>query len=193
MLSRLPLSNTAAISNSFHIIHSLCEMQINHLPVNAEKVRHETMQDPELKIVVESLENNSWELNKSKISPPFYSRRNELSLENGIILWGLRVVLPSNLRKQIIDELHYQHPGIVRMKSLARVHVWYPNIDKDIEMRVQGCTQCVKVANEPPKAQSHPWAWPSGPMDRIHLDFFGPFMGKCILLWSIALANGVKW
>ena len=36
---------------------------------------------------------------------PYYNKREELSLENGIILWGLRVVLPVKYQVQIMKEL----------------------------------------------------------------------------------------
>ena len=42
--------------------------------------------------------------------------------------------------------------------------------------------QCKKVENNPTKVMHHPWAWPSKPMDRIHLDFFGPYYGKNYLI-----------
>ena len=49
----------------------------------------------------------------------------------------VRVVVPTNIKKLVLAELHKQHPGIVRMKSLARLHVWYPNVDKDVESLVK--------------------------------------------------------
>ena len=84
-------------------------------------------------------------------------------------MWGLRLIVPSNLRNNILEILYQQHPGIVRMKSLSRMYVWYPNIDRDITDLVLCCPHCKKVENEPHK-NKHPWVWPGSPMDRIHLD-----------------------
>ena len=36
-------------------------------------------------------------------------------------MWGLRVIIPESLRGRILDELHNKHPGISRMKGLARI------------------------------------------------------------------------
>ena len=58
------------------------------------------------------------------------------------------------------------------MKSIARMHVWYPGIDADIETVVKECDACLKVANEMPKSVTHPWSWPVKAMDRVHVDFF---------------------
>ena len=113
----------------------------------------------------------------------FFNKRYELTLENGIILWNLRVIVPKTLENKILSELHHQHPGIVRMKSLSRIHVWFPGIDNRIEQLVKSCSDCAKVANCSPKTKPHPWDWPANPMDRVHLDFFGPFYGSnCLIM-----------
>ena len=36
------------------------------------------------------------------------------------------------------------------MKSLARLHVWWPNLDKDIATIVQRCNDCQRSQNKPP-------------------------------------------
>lgn len=56
--------------------------------------------------------------------PTFYSRKNDLSLLNGCILWGSRVIVPKREEGAMLEELHVVHPGIRRMKSLTRKYVW---------------------------------------------------------------------
>ena len=72
----------------------------------------------------------------------------------------------------MLKELHQSHPGISRMKSLSRVHTWFPNIDHEIDNIVKSCQSCEKVSNESNKSQPHPWDWPTHPMDRVHIDYF---------------------
>ena len=90
----------------------------------------------------------------------------------------------------MIRELHGGHPGISKMKSLARMYVWWPGIDDDIEKAVRQCRECQEVQSAPPKAPLNPWKWPSRPWARLHLDFAGPFEGKMIL---IAIDAHSKW
>ena len=110
MLSRLPLPDTCPPSN----FNMLYVSQINQIPIDASSIREETQKDAELKAVLQCLESNSWDA--SKVHKAYYMRREELSLEDGVILWGLRVVILKVLQERILTELHYQHPGIVRMK-----------------------------------------------------------------------------
>ena len=99
-------------------------------------------------------------------------KRDDLSLQVGIILCGLRVVPPYEFREGILAELHMHHPGTVRMKGLSRIHVWYPIIDRDIENTVNSCHECNVNKNKPAKTMIHPWDWLTRPFDRVHVDFF---------------------
>ena len=78
-------------------------------------------------------------------------------------MWGSRVVIPPSLRKTILAELHESHPGVARMKSIARSHLWWPKLDADIEETVRCCNQCVKTRSAPPTAPLHPWTFPNRP------------------------------
>jgi len=73
---------------------------------------------------------------------PYWTRRLELAVEDGCLLWDNRVVVPPPSRNDILQELHEAHPGVVRMKLLARSYVWWPSINQDIENTVRQCQQC---------------------------------------------------
>ena len=105
-------------------------------------------------------------------------------------MWGNRVVIPSKLRSRIKEELHRSHPGMSRMKALARSYLWWLGLDKELERCAQECLSCQAVRNSPAAAPLHPWLWPSRPWKRIHVDFAGPFMGKMFL---IAVDAHSKW
>ena len=65
---------------------------------------------------------------------------------NGCLLWGLQVIVSSQCHKPILQLLH-EHK-ITSMKSLARLHVWWPSLDSDIE---SSCVNCAESAKEPTK------------------------------------------
>jgi len=86
-----------------------------------------------------------------------YVRRHELSIEQGCLIQGLRVIIPPNLREPILKELHWSHPGVARMKSMAWSHGWWPRLDADLERITHACQQCSKTQNAPPAAPLCPW------------------------------------
>ena len=83
------------------------------------------------------------------------------------------------------------HPGICRMKALARNYVWWPNIDKDIESKIL-CDSCQIHRHDPAKEPLHPWEYPSRPWSRIHLDYAGPFLGKMFLIMVDAYSKWIE-
>ena len=62
-------------------------MQTNFLPVTAEHIQDTTQKDKVLKLVLEYCQSGQWPdlVNIGKELLPYYDRRVELSLENGII------------------------------------------------------------------------------------------------------------
>jgi len=85
---------------------------------------------------------------------------------------------PSKVRDRVVEELHETHPGICRMKLLARSHVWWSKMDADLEKRDRQCVICQVSRNFPPEDSLHPWELPPKPCIRLHLNFAGPFVGK---------------
>ena len=98
---------------------------IEELPVNATMIKEATRKDTVLSRV-KDLILNGWPacLNDSITDlQPYVLRRTELSSENNCILWGVRVVIPSKYQDYVLQELHKSHPGICRMKALARSYI----------------------------------------------------------------------
>ena len=79
-------------------------------------------------------------MNQQRELQPFFNRRHELTVIDGCILWGGRIVVPHPGRPTVLKELHDTHVGISKMKSLAGSYVWWPSLDGDIERIVRLCT-----------------------------------------------------
>ena len=87
---------------------------------------------------------------------PYVRRKSELSVDEGCMLWGSRVVVPEKGKERVIDMLHEAHPGIWHMTSLARCYVWWPGIDRDLELCVKSCDPCQQSQKSPPITPLHP-------------------------------------
>ena len=154
---------------------------LNSLPVTAAQIKQGTDRDPVLS-KVHTLLLTGWKDITGDHMKPFQQRQNELSVQDGCVLWGTRVVVPPQLREKVLQKLHEGHPGASRMKSLARSFVWWPGMDKNIEDRVKACEPCQRSRYLPAAAPLQPWEWPQRPWARVHIDYAGPFMGRMFLI-----------
>ena len=68
------------------------------------------------------------------------------------------------------------------MKVLARQYFRWPNLDNDLETYFKNCAICNKWASNPNKAELIPYDQSREVLERIHLDYLGPFNGKFYLV-----------
>ena len=50
---------------------------------------------------------------------PFYRTEDELTIQDGCLMLGLRVLIPPKHQTQVLDELFDGHLGVVKMKALT--------------------------------------------------------------------------
>lgn len=123
-----------------------------------------------------------WPKMKSPELIPYTQRQEELSTQEGCILWGGCAVVPPPGRNALLQQLHQAHPGITRMKALPRSYMWWPNMDAEVEALVKSCVSCQESRSSPPVAPLHPWEIPDKPWRRIHIDYAGPWLGRMFLI-----------
>ena len=166
-LSRLPLGaqeqDVAPSTNRVHM------MKLVDAPMTVAAVRSETRRDPILSRVYDYIMKGWSSYASIETLKPYFSKREELTCEDGAILWGSRVIIPSKLRLKVLQQLHQTHIGIVRMKALARSYVWWPDLDMEIERTCKACGTCMLDQNNPSRAP-------------IHIDYAGPFLGHMFLI-----------
>ena len=102
---------------------------------------------------------------------PYHIRRDELSVDQNCVLWGLRVVIPERHQSASLQQLHEDHFGIVGTKAIARNYFWFPGIDKSIKDMITACPTCQTEQHDPVKSPLMPWKYPSQPWSRVHADF----------------------
>lgn len=162
----------------------------NCLHLNFKDIARETRRDPILSKLSDAIQKGM----VSKLSCDKYnSFRNkelELTVEYDCVLWGYRTVVPEKLRKQIIDQLHTSHLGIVKTKALARSYVWWPGLDRDIEIMVRNCGPCQELQSSPEKSALIPWKPTDSVWSRIHVDFAGPINNYYML---VVIDSFSKW
>ncbi|XP_063839146.1 uncharacterized protein K02A2.6-like [Ostrinia nubilalis] len=118
----------------------------------------------------------------NEIEKIYFNKKDYLYIDQGCLVWGYRIVVPKSLRNCIMKEIHDGHPGIVKMKQIARNYVWWENIDRDLEEVARECLPCRELRPAPPAAPLHSWPWPAEPWARLHVDFLGPFNNNYYLI-----------
>ena len=76
------------------------------------------------------------------VIPPKPRDNVTLSLVNGT---GARILIPPQLRPEILETLHAAHQGVGGMRERAKTGVYWPGITKDIKSLCANCNVCNKV------------------------------------------------
>ena len=116
----------------------------------AAQIAKASQWDKTLSTVITAVRHDRWPSKQDEPLLPYYNRRNDLTVIDGCLLWGSRVVIPTVFRAQLLDKLHSNHVGVCHMKALARSYVWWPQLDSVIESLAKKCQQCSLIASAPP-------------------------------------------
>lgn len=69
----------------------------------------------------------------------FWNFRDELSVENDLIMKGSRIVIPHDLRTGLLNRLHVGHTGVEKTLRQARDILFWPGLTKDITDLILNC------------------------------------------------------
>ena len=91
-----------------------------------------------------------WLKKRSSLAPnlqPYWNYRDELTIEDGILMKGQKIIIPTSLKQQYIDKIHAGHTGIGSCLKKAWEFIFWVNYSKDIQRSrkvqfVSGATKC---------------------------------------------------
>ena len=173
-LSRAPLQSTET-GDIMSQAESFVGAVLVTLPASdrrLEEIRAELQNDYVLKTVMHH-RLNQWpdKRNISKTLKPYYNERSFLSVNDGLLLKGSRIVIPATFRNDILRHLHDGHQGMSKTRENAANSVWWPGLCTDIDKMVQTCKECAKSRRERVEPMQGtpfpPRAW-----SRVATDFF---------------------
>ena len=102
----------------------------------------------------------------------FWTYQDELSILNGLVLKGVRIVIPEQCRAKVLEKLHEGHFGIDWTKLRARDTVYWPEINKDIEALIRTCEICQEHGRRNNKDLVLAREIPFAPWTLIEMDVF---------------------
>ena len=87
---------------------------------------------------------------------------------------GTRIVVPQNLRSELLHLAHEGHHGIMKMKTQLRTKFWWPEIEFDAEKVCRSGLECQVVGEFRPPEPMQEIEPPSGPWQDVAIDVLGP-------------------
>lgn len=97
---------------------------------------------------------------------------NDLILDDDLIFLNDRIIVPTSLRIEVLNQLHQSHLDIEKNKRRARSLVYWPGINSDIENKITTCIFCQKFRNANVKNEMISHEIPTLPFQKIGMDIF---------------------
>ena len=72
----------------------------------------------------------------------YWNYRDTLSIENGFLTCGSRIIVPQEMRAEMLQYIHKGHQGKERCLLRARNTVFWPKITYDIQELIERCIIC---------------------------------------------------
>jgi len=172
-LSRLDPVDGPEIKGLDVLVHEL-RQEVNASPQKIDLIRQETEKDSELQCLAQTVLSGWPELRKDCPEPviPYWNYRDEISVMNGVLMKGMRIIIPKSLHKEVLSQIHFAHLGIEKCKLRAHDSVFWPNISKDIDDLVSNCHVCQEQLPANRKEPMKPFEVPPGPWHTVGSDIF---------------------
>ena len=146
-----------------------------------EEVREASKDDDDICSLIKSIHPDR--LDKITKGTDFHGIRHALNVDDGLLLYGTRLIIPKGMRRDILTRLHGSHQGIDHTLKRARQCVYWPGITSDITNTVRSCRKCQERL---PSQQAEPLALDtvlSRPFESVSSDLF-QYVGKYYLAYS---------
>ncbi|UYV82964.1 K02A2.6-like [Cordylochernes scorpioides] len=171
-LSRDPLKDevdTSYLEGQTESVHML-------LVTTDEKIKRlqkETHGDHTLIQLIEYAK-NGWPKYKTKVcdeAKPYWQFQDEIHVSDGIVYKVNCIMVPSTLRKEILQVVHSSHQGIAASKEKARSAFYWKGMITQVENEVEKCRTCQEYSRKNPEESRIAHEIPEFPWEKIAVDF----------------------
>ena len=113
-----------------------------------QQLRLATQADDELAILKHTIM-QGWPKTIKQVPPElqtYWTFREELTIEDSLILKGTRIVILSKQCQAILKQIHKGHLGLNKCKLRAKETVYWPGLNTELEDLVLNCELCLKYS-----------------------------------------------
>lgn len=139
-----------------------------------QEIKNETRIDPVLQCLRDVV-HEGWPNTIKEIPTDireYWDYRDEISVYDGLLLKGERIIIPTNLRQNMLTQLHYGHLGMRKTSLRAKSTIFWPKINKEIETICQSCGICEKYQKSQTKETLLQHEIPTEAWDTLGTDLF---------------------
>ena len=113
-----------------------------------DRMQNESDKDQDFKELMQLIEKGP--TTKVDLKDPKFAEYRRYSdglyIQDNVLMFRDRIVVPPSLRSEILDALHAANQGVSSMSSLARTAVFWPRFSADVEKKRQECRTCHREA-----------------------------------------------
>ena len=111
-----------------------------------------------------------WPTTVDQESQPYFRFLNELSVNNGHLLRGDKIMVPASLQRLVhfAQEIHF---GVSKSKARLQRSYWWPGVAADVEKFARNCFCCQQLPRESPVQVTE---WETTPWYHLSMDIAGP-------------------
>ena len=142
---------------------------------------------------------NGWpELKRDcpKLIHQYWPFRDEITTQDGILYKGQTVIIPTSMRREMLEAIHYSHLGIASCLRRARDVLFWPGMSAQVKDFISKCSTCNEYSHRQCKEPllNHPI--PSRPWSKLAIDLFVYDSVNYVVLvdyfsdfWEVAMLN----
>lgn len=167
-ISRCPGDTIPGLDVSIHELHQ----NLNASPTRIEQIKAETDKDGVL-YSLKSFITRGWPNTRSECPShlhTYWNYRDELTVFDGVILKGTRILIPKTIQAAVLAQLHHTQQGPEKCKLRAKGSVCWAIINRDIEYMVKCCSPCQHNQNANVKEPLVPHDIPQKPRHTLGAD-----------------------
>ena len=143
-LSRAPLESSQADHSQAEAIGAHVSVIMSQLPADKDRLEAYSKtqaDDPVCSHLIHVCHNGWPERHKVKGELlRYWPARTDLSVCEGLLLYGTRIVVPKELQHQTLCKIHHGHQGIERCQIRVTTSVWWPGAPSQMETFVRRCS-----------------------------------------------------
>lgn len=139
-----------------------------------ERVRDATTSDAQLSTLREQV-TVGWPESVTTVPKSirqYWSVKDCISVEDGVLFLGNRLIIPETMQKEYLDRIHSGHLGVTKCQLRAKESVYWSKMLTDIEAHVKSCIFCLQNARSQTAEPMRAHEQPTQPWEILSSDLF---------------------